>query len=526
MRDPWGADTRKVRPGDPSLTREARVAGLRHYATPSLEAVENRRAQLWVVAFVVMGGLAAGLLLLTSASPLGGGSVISAGALRLALVGLSLAFICYVVEKEVHLRRLTRILVDERVLAAAFSNRLDELRQISAKESAVNADLGLEQTAAVVLDSAIELLGGVSGAVYLPDETGRLLLHTARGIEGPGAGAPAPETGLVARAAATGEAVLGAHDDDGRSGLVVGGVLAAPLAQGAGVQGVLLVRRDADAAFSDYDARVLALFAEHSTPAVAHASLYEGERRQVAELVERDRTKSSYVAMVSHELKAPLAAIVGAVKTLQRRDLPPEHVASFLEMIEKQGERLSRLVEDVLELRKAEAIGTPDVRPVDLAGVARGVCQLSRAAGRPVELRAPSMLVVNADPEALEQILLNLIENAFVHGWGTVEVEVAHEGETVRLSVLDRGAGVSSEDAALIFDPFARGAQTATRGSGLGLHVVKILAEAQGGTVTMADRAGGGAVFTVRLPSLGPVVDAGPVAENMRARSFGGVSGT
>ncbi|MEY2565760.1 MAG: two-component system, OmpR family, sensor histidine kinase KdpD [Actinomycetota bacterium] len=521
------ADTARVRTGRADLAREARVAGLRQYATPSLEAVESRRAQLWIVAFVVMGGLAAGMLLLTSATPLEGGSLVSTGALRLALVALSLAFVCYVIEKEVHLRRLTRLLVDERVLAAAFSNRLDELRQLSLKETAVNANLHMEQTMAAVLDSAIELFGGVSGGVYLRDSDG-LRLHTARGIEGPGPGANASPDGLAAHVAATGEPGLGAHDDAVTDG-VSGAVMAAPLVYGDDVEGVLLVRRGPDGAFSDYDVRVLARFAEHSAAAVAHAALYEGERRHVEELVERDRTKSSFVAMVSHELKAPLAAIIGATRTLQRRDLPPEHVASFLEMIEKQGERLSRLVEDVLELRRAEAISEPDVRPVDLVAVTRGVCQLTRAAGRPVELRAPSMLVVNGDPEALEQILLNLIENAFVHGWGTVEVEIAHEGETVRLSVLDRGAGVSAEDARRVFDPFARGVETSVRGSGLGLHLVKVLAEAQGGTVTVSERPGGGADFTVRLPSLGPAAEAGhmtapPMREAETVRSARGAS--
>ena len=243
------------------------------------------------------------------------------------------------------------------MLAAAFSNRLDELRQLSAKETAVNANLQLEQTATVVLDGAIELLGGVSGAVYLRDARRRPARCTRReGLEGPGRGRRPSPDGLVARGRRGRRAPRWASRRRHRHATRwPARVMAVPLVRRRRASsGVLLVRRGPDGLFSEYDVRVLARFAEHSAPAIAHAALYEGERRHVAELVERDRTKSSFVAMVSHEIKAPLAAIIGAVRTLQRRDLPPEHVASFLEMIEKQGERLSRLVEDVLELRKAE----------------------------------------------------------------------------------------------------------------------------------------------------------------------------
>jgi signal transduction histidine kinase len=265
------------------------------------------------------------------------------------------------------------------------------------------------------------------------------------------------------------------------------------------------VRRGPDGEFSEYDVRVLDRFADHAAPALSHAALYEGERRHVAELVERNRLTSSFVAMVSHELKAPLAAIIGAARTLQRHDLPTDHVATFLEMIENQGERLSRLVEDVLELQRGEGLGALEPRPVDAAAIAHGVARLSRAAGRPVDLRALGPLMVTADPGSLEQILLNLVDNAFVHGWGPVELELALEEGTVRASVLDRGQGLAADEVDRLFDPFARGERATGRGTGLGLYVVKTLVEAQGGTVSVARRPEGGANFTVRLPAFAAV---------------------
>src|SRR2546421_3507025 len=99
------------------LVREAKVVGLRDFTTPSLEAVERRRWQLWAVALLVMGGLAAGMAMMgvSADKPLSTG-VFRFAAVRVGLVLLSLAFALYVLEKEVHLRRLTRMLMDERVL--------------------------------------------------------------------------------------------------------------------------------------------------------------------------------------------------------------------------------------------------------------------------------------------------------------------------------------------------------------------------------------------------------------------------
>ena len=486
------------------MSREARVAGLRRYTAPSLEAVDRRRTQLWAVALVVVAGLAIGIALLPGADESNrDAGLLSMTHLRLGLVGITVAFCVYAAEKEVHLRRLTRLLVDERVLSAAFSNRLEELRHLSDAESAVNAHLHLDQVLDVVLASAVELLGGVSGEVYLRERDGSMRLGRATGLEGPGVGSSAgPDDGLVGAVMVTGEAALGDSDDDRGATAVAGSVMAAPIRSRAEVLGVLLLRRGPDGLFSEYDLRVLTRFAEHAAPALAHASLYEGEQQHVAELVERNRSTSSFVAMVSHEFKAPLAAIIGAARTLQRRDLPPEHVTTFLEMIEGQGERLSRLVEDVLDLRRSDdGVGGVHVRVIDAVSVARGVGRVSGAAGRPIHVRAPAELLVTADPGALEQVLLNLVDNAFVHGSGPVEVELAQEGNRARVSVLDEGPGVPAEEVPRVFDPFARGTSATARGSGLGLHLVKTLVEAQGGTVGVSRRPEGGANFTVCLPA-------------------------
>ena len=481
------------------LAREARGAGLARYGTPSLDAVDHRRAQLWTVAFIVMAGVAAGSVLLSAAEPLlrQQQSLLSVGAFRIGLAGVAVAFALYAIEKEIHLRRLTRLLIDERVLSTALSNRLGEVSKISDAETAVTAALSFEETVDVILGSALELLDATSGAVVVADE-GTTRVLCARGdcdVVATGA------ANVVMRSREPRLATTNGSEVDGTSAPV----MAVPLVSRDALVGVLMVGRTEDRPFSDYDLRVLTLFASHTASALANASLYEVERGHVAELLELNRMKSAFVAMVSHELKSPLASIIGAVRTMRRHDLPKEHVDAFLEMIERQGERLSRLVSDVLELKKAEDAADLQLGTIDASKVAREVATLSRAAGRPVELRAPETALVRADAAALEQILLNLIDNAFLHGFGAVEVEVVAEGDVVRLSVLDRGVGIADDEMAHIFAPFARGGEAKAAGSGLGLYLVKTLTEAQGGKVTASQRPGGGADFSIRLPAVGPV---------------------
>src|SRR3954469_2276313 len=121
------------------LAREAKVVGLRDFSTPSLEAVEKRRWQLLTVAFVVMAALSVGLVMMASSGATSSVSLFKSLPVRIGLVLLTGAFSMYVLEKEIHLRRLTRLLLDERVLTAALSNRLKELASLMTVGKAVNS---------------------------------------------------------------------------------------------------------------------------------------------------------------------------------------------------------------------------------------------------------------------------------------------------------------------------------------------------------------------------------------------------
>ena len=490
------------------LAREARVVGLRDFSTPSLEAVEKRRSQLWTVAFVVMAALSAGLVLMASSGANNVG-VLKLVGVRVGLVLLTIAFSVYVLEKEVHLRRLTRLLLDERVLTAALSNRLKELAAMMTVGQAMNSVLNITQVLDIILSSALELLGADGGSIMLlegPDElravcvSGHSQAEDARQRLGEGiAGYVAEQREpLLISGAASRERFknLIAQDPPVQSALSV------PLVNRDEVLGVLNIHADVDRSFTEYDLRALGLFAEHAAVSIANARLYEAERAHVNELLELDRLKSEFIATVSHELRTPLTSILGSVQTLQRRQLAPDLTADFLGTIERQGRRLLRLIEEVLDVQHDASSPVLQTQAVDLAVVLGQLERTQSALGRELAVRRIADLAVDADPEALERILINLVDNAFIHGGGPVDVEAATDdvGRMVRVSVLDRGPGVPPGDAARVFERFSRGATVTSPGMGLGLYLVKTLVERQGGQITVTERPGGGAAFHVLLP--------------------------
>ncbi|MBV8980140.1 MAG: GAF domain-containing protein [Acidimicrobiia bacterium] len=490
------------------LAREAKVVGLREFSTPSLEAVERRRWQLWMVAIIVMASLAAGLVLMASSGATSVG-LFKHLPVRVCLVALTMGFALYVLEKEVHLRRLTRMLLDERVLTAALSNRLKELAALVTVGKAVNSVLDLTQVLDIILSSALELLSADGGSIMLLESPDELLAVCVRGnshAEGARLKVGESIAGYVVQQQ---EALLisGPASTERFKNLVlqdapVDSALSVPLINRDEILGVLNVHATADRTFTEYDLRALGLFAEHAAVSIANAHLYEAEKDHVTELLELDRMKSEFIATVSHELRTPLTSILGCVQTMQRRQLEPEVTTDFLDTIDRQSHRLLRLIEEVLDVQRSTTAPMLQTESVDLADVVRNVVRAQTALGREVAVRVTPGLRVEGDAEALERVLINLVDNAFVHGSAPVEIEASAEGDEgriVRVSVLDRGPGVPASDVARVFERFSRGNAVTAPGMGLGLYLVKTLVERQGGHITVTGRPDGGASFNVGL---------------------------
>src|SRR3954454_17833067 len=400
------------------LAREAKVVGLRDFSTPSLEAVERRRWQRWRVAFVVMAALSAGLVLMASSGTASVG-LFKHLPVRVGLVLLTMAFALYVLEKEVHLRRLTRLLLDERVLTAALSNRLKELAALVTVGRAVNSVLNLTQVLDIILSSAQELLTADGGSIMLLEDEDKLRAVCVRGhsqAEGAVLNVGESIAGYVAQER---EALLiaGPASRERFKNLVlqdipVDSALSVPLINRGEMLGVLNVHASTDRMLTEYELRALGLFAEHAAVSIAKARLYEAERAHVNELVELDRMKTEFIATVSHELRTPLTSILGCVQTMQRRELEPEITKDFLETIDRQSHRLLRLIEEVLDVQRSADAPLLQCKNINVAEAVGQVPQPQAALGCDVAVRVNGALAVDGDPEALERVLINLVDNA------------------------------------------------------------------------------------------------------------------
>lgn len=231
------------------------------------------------------------------------------------------------------------------------------------------------------------------------------------------------------------------------------------------------------------------------------------------ELITEEARQAQFVSDVSHEIRTPLTAIRGAAETLLDGGVPEDMAQRFLNQIVRECDRLTRLANDLLTLQRAEGSGLELTR-INLRAVADNCALLmeglleERGVNLEVVGEAPD---VNGNADGLNQILVNLIENASRYAGedGHVRVEITAVREYSVIAVKDDGPGFGDEDPAHLFDRFYRADQSRARfkgsgNSGLGLAIVKALTEAMSGTVEAANLPNAGAVFIVALPSLPP----------------------
>lgn len=232
--------------------------------------------------------------------------------------------------------------------------------------------------------------------------------------------------------------------------------------------------------------------------------------KDVTEFMQALRVKDEFVASVSHELRTPLTSIAGYVQILLERDDLPEQVSGQLRVVARNGDRLLRLIGDLLHTAQADGAGpTLDRVRTDLAAIVRDSVEAAKptaeAAGIEVGLTAPEQLSMYVDPRRIGQVVDNLLSNAVKYSLrgGAVHVSVAVDGDRVQLEVRDAGIGISAADRDRLFTRFFRtrlAEERSIQGVGLGLSITKEIVEAHGGRIEVESALGSGSVFRVRLP--------------------------
>ena len=234
--------------------------------------------------------------------------------------------------------------------------------------------------------------------------------------------------------------------------------------------------------------------------------------RDVSEDHRLEQLRSDFVATAAHELRTPLAAIYGAVRTLRqpKHEFPVEVREQFLEMIETEAERLKLVMDQLLvsaQLDREELHF--DREPIDAAELCESIVdsvQLHRPQAIELTIQRPrANVLLEADAERLRQVIANLLDNAIKYspGGGRVELRVVANGNSGMIEVADQGLGVPANEQRRIFEKFYRVDPSMSRGiggSGLGLYISRELVQQMGGQLSLTSRLGQGSTFTITLP--------------------------
>lgn len=247
--------------------------------------------------------------------------------------------------------------------------------------------------------------------------------------------------------------------------------------------------------------------------------VYAREKKARDEAEEANRAKDFFLAVVSHELRSPLNAILGWSKILLTKDVDQETTRNALETIEKSARSQAKLIEDLLDsARVASGKLKMEFRSINVYEIVKTVCNLQKSIAEVkkinLEFRSDKdNIQVFGDAARLQQVFNNLLSNAlkFTKEGNTIEVNVKTGDEAVEISVKDNGQGISAETLPTIFNQFRQGDESTTRdssGLGLGLSIVKILVEKHQGIVQVkSEGIGFGSTFTVTLPLCGSETD-------------------
>lgn len=283
-----------------------------------------------------------------------------------------------------------------------------------------------------------------------------------------------------------------------------------PLIASRGTVGVVGVRwRIRREKLEQRELRYLEAFAQQAAAAIERAELVD-ETHDALRKVETEQLRNTLLSSISHDLRTPLTAVSGAVSTLIENEsaIDPQSRRELLHTIQEEASRLNGMIRNVLDLTRLES-GAITVRKEwqPLEEIVGAVLNRlgDRIGDRPLDVRLPPDLpLVPFDALLIEQVLINLLENAvkYAPGGSPIELSAASGPDLITVEVADRGPGIPAGDEERIFEKFVRG-HSAGGGVGLGLAICRSIVTAHGGRIWAENRMGGGAIFRFTLPAAG-----------------------
>ena len=256
--------------------------------------------------------------------------------------------------------------------------------------------------------------------------------------------------------------------------------------------------------YDEKDLELLSEIGEVTTRAVENIWLYHAAEQA-------NRAKEEFLAMLSHELRTPMTAVLGWVQLMRGEGVDGRLLREGLDAMEQAARTQAQLIDDLLDLSRIQTGKLHlEIQTVDLGLLARAALDTIRPAAKAkkinIDARAEEDLLITGDPNRLQQVIWNLLSNSvkFTERGGNVQISVAREGSNARLEVCDTGRGIDPEFLPFVFERFRQAESAATRrygGLGLGLAIVRQIVELHGGTVTgHSEGVGHGATFTILLP--------------------------
>ena len=287
-------------------------------------------------------------------------------------------------------------------------------------------------------------------------------------------------------------------------------VLAVPLVRTGELVGAIVLRSyDANTSFTLDDARLLGLFGDQAVAALTNAEAFERQRVAMEQLESVNRAKSEFVSIVSHEFRTPLTGIQGFSELIRDEDLTPAEVKEYASDINKDAQRLNRMINEMLDLDRMESGRMTIHRELtDLNSLVRDAAERVRpnAPGHPISLALdPGLPPYSGDRDRLTQVVANLLSNAVKYSptGGAIAVATSSADSAIHLTVTDHGMGIPADKLESIWERYTRIETDRTlgiQGTGLGLPIVRQIVTMHGGRVWAESEIGRGSVFHVLLP--------------------------